>query len=605
MSYHNTPKRQRVARSTIGQYVYDGVRRMGAAAVGGFMHKAAGGARNLGRDFAGAATGFIQDATHAATTQMRQAAARAAANMSGGSAMNIGENSVVPAQLIPGRGAELSFQQMNILNPIKFKTGESSGGPLVSAFGQEEKLFKGQTAMHAFAFKMQLVAPSFISTSESVPVSRFVVHNVFRHYLAGVNNTSSGNRPYGTNQVTWNQTLGPDKSLVRQLGSNAFGQTGAGSAITVTAGTGLDATLQSPFRYPSNGTFMFSRMTRQLMENLGWNANPLKIAYLAEGSVLPPTLVGLPCYSSAPSYTQDAINSAPHLVPRSPDGVNYGPSVFYKSQFGKGQVSYTFNNDGTNPVVVEIVITRLKKNELLLKGDLAGMVQIYQDGYMQYALANRNQAQLSGQPPALVDVTTNARGPFLPAKALTQQKRQGVANDSSAPFKQVARDQFILSGGSSRNWCTSLQAFSYDARTVPQFQATVPAAGVDLTGYDNTSNCCDQYTYIFSIATSGVPAPYVEFAGGDGNVASVIDRRGTDCSVSVTGAYKEVCAPVYVSQVNSDTYIGGRLDVPHFGVDATPSLTTNDIANIGQATRGASTSSVLIGMGPLNTVGGG
>lgn len=608
---YQTPKRRRLetARSAIGSYIYDGVRRYGAAAVGGFAARAAGGARNLGADFAQAAGNMINDASHAATSAMRSAAERMANGMTGGAAMNIGENSICPAQLIPGRGAELSYQQLNILKAIKFKTGESVGPPLVDAYGREKLMYQGQTVMHAFAFKMQLGAPSYAITGDSLPVNRFYCHNVFRHVLAGPNNTTLAQGPYGNRTQQWNETLGPDRSLVRRLGNTVNTGGLSGSAYVVPSATlALNDTLISPFRYPLNGGFLFSRMTRQMLENLGWNANPMKLLSVTAGGG--GTLGSLPVYTNAQLSTTTNIASVPNAIPANADGT-VGPSYYYRNQCGRGQVSYCFNNDGTNPVVIDIVITRIKKGHSVIKSDLFELVNSYQVGYLNYSYANDGQADLAGQPPAVQDVTTNARGPFLPAKALDNFKRTttgagSATNTAGSPFKQVARDQFIIAGGASRNWSTYLQSMDYRASAFAQMQNLDPAIGATLNGYDDTSNCIDEYSYVFSIACSGVPAPWVEFAGSVGSVASVIDRRGTDCSVSVTGAYKEVPHPVYMSKALKDSFINGRLDVPGFDVSAVNlSLTTNDIANIGQATRSAANSTALIGMGPLNTVGGG
>lgn len=620
MSYHSTPKRQKAARGAIGSYIYEGVRRIGSAAVGGFVRKAAGGARNLGSDFAEAAESYITNASHQATSAVRGAAERLASSMAGGASMNIGDNAVVPAQLIPGRGAELSYQQLNICKAIKFKTGEGVGPELTDAFARERMLYKGQSAMHAFAFKMQLVPPSYATEADSVPINRFYVHNVFRHVLAGPNNASMFNQgaPYGAFTQSWNETLGPDKSAVRSLGATTMNDSSkVGSAYTVpSAAQNLNSTLTSPYRYPKNGGWMFSRMSRMLMENLGWNANPMKLVSIDAGiGGLTPT--ALLVYPNALSKSDQGIVSSPNTAPADSNGIT-GPSYYYRNQCGRGQVSYCFNNDGTNPIVVDIVITRIKKGQQIIKGDLHQLENAYKRGYLNYSFANDGQADLNGQPPSASDVLTNARCPFLPAKALDCFKRTTNAgganiNTGSHPFKQVARDQFIIAGGASRNWSTYLQSLDYDARKFAQQQSSLPALPVPpstpgglIAGYDDQSNCLDEFSYVFSIAVSGVPAPYIEFAGTAGSVASVIDRRGTDCSVSVTGAYKESPHPVYLTQALKPTYINGRLDIPGYDNAATGlSITTNDIANIGQATRSAANSTALIGMGPLNTVGGG
>jgi len=553
------------------------------------------------------------------------AAEKATSGLSGAAAMDIGENPVLPAQLIPGRGAELASSGMLVLAPIKFKTGEPPGPKLTNAYAREAMMYKPQTALQAFAFKMQLEQPGYIrDEDETPPITRFVVHNVYRHVLAGVNNTSDPQKAYGTSTQSWNQTLGPDRSFVRKLGSTVQDGNGAGSAYTVPPVTsGLVNTLTTPFRYPVNGEFMFTRMTRQLIENLGWNANPLKVLSVQPGSGDANFLTSIKGYDNAQPSFNDQIFSLPNRIPvDATTQFPRGPSFMYKSQNSQGKISYNFNNDGTNPVCVEIVITRVKKGHQLTAGQLKEtMLQAYETGYLNYSYANRNQANFSGAAPGPEDVTTNSRGPFLPAKALANYKlvvlpnEENTTNQSSHPWKQVCRDQFIVSAGSTRNWSTSLQSMDYYANRFPQWQAERPQELANIAGYDDQSNCVDELSYIVSIAVSGVPAPYVEYNKGTqyplatASLASVIDRRGTAASVSVTGAYKEVCHPVYLSQVNNDTYINGRLDIPMYDFPSVPAevpqLTTNDIANIGQAVRTSDAQSALIGMGPFNTVGGG
>lgn len=609
---YRTPDRRASARSTIGKYVYDKIRRHGPKALGAAMAASSRTARNLFNRGLEGAESMVIDAGNRATTAIRNTAERVANSMAGGRAMNNGANVVVPAQLIPGRGAELAYQQLNVLQSIKFKMGENPGPQLTDAFGREKMLYKGQSIMHAFAFKMQLTPPSYVNDDDNIPVNRFYVHNCFRHVLAGANNTVTDQAPYGRRTQSWNQTLGPDKSLVRQAGGVVAGASQTGSAYAVpAAGLALNNTLASPFRYPTNGEFMFSRMTRQLIENLGWNANPMKMMQIADG---PGTLSPTPLYvygNANPNYSTGIVSMPANLPNNAEPAADTGPSYYYRTQCGRGQVSYNFNNDGTNPVVIDIVITRIKKGNTVLRGDLYHLEQAYKQGYLNYAYANDGQADFRGQPPVAADVLTNARCQFLPAKALSSFKKTtdatGVSDQySSQPFKQVARDQFIIAGGASRNWSTYLQALDYDARHFSQASVSDPTTGSVIANYDASANCLDEFSYVFSIAASGVPAPYIEYAGSSGAAAAVIDRRGTDCSVSVTGSYKEVPHPVYLTKAIKETYINGRLDTAGFAATATGlSITTNDIASIGQATRGTTNTSALIGMGALNTVGGG
>jgi len=524
---------------------------------------------------------------------------------------------LVPAQMRMGRGAELSFQQQNVLSPIKFKTGETKGASIIPAFSRERMLYKPQVVSMAFAYKMQLETPKFWNNDNELPINRFVVHNVYRHVLTSTQNTSP-NSIYGKNTQSWNNTLGPDKSYVRKLGAELNGDTGTGSAYGVpNVNTGLNNTLQSPYRYPQNGEFMYTRMSRRMTENLGWNANPMKIAAIDSGPGTVTGLTPLLVYANADVSTGITMDSMPNLAPpSSTQTTQFGASYYYRSQNSRGEISYNFNNEGTNPIVVDIVITRLKKGNAMIKKDfLSSLVQVYQDGYLNYSYANRNQQDLQGQPPNAADVTTNARGPFLPAKALDNYKLTrspltgSYFKEQSHPYKQVARDQFIISGGATRQWSMYMQAIDYDARKYSQFQSIDLPVAFPIIDNDQECACVDDLSYCISIAISGVPAPFIEQPSASDIVTdptnAVIDRRGTSSSCAITGLYKEHCHPVYLSMSNNETYINGKLDIPHFDESATPTLGTADILSIANATRTSDVDTALIAMGPLNTVGGG
>jgi len=505
--------------------------------------------------------------------------------------------SMKPAQLIPGRGAELFVNQTNVEAPIKFKTGELSTKRKVDAFAREAALYKSQAVAHAFAFKAILLDPSYIRSGESLPINRFVCHNVFRHNVPETTNVSAvvGSK-FGTTDVTWNNSLGPDASQVRK-------QPPLGTAVSAfPAGTtGLNINLNTPYRYPQNGDVLYSRMNRQTLENLGWNANPIKMRSIEPGAALTPTVTTMEVYDNASLVTTAAgpASSIPNQCPvqtTSTGSDQAGPSFFYRSQMGIGEICYNFINDGLNPICVDVVITRLKKSQeigggaLVYENAINQMVQSYQKGYMNYATQNQNQANFAGDAPQEVDVTTNARGAFLPAKALGIHYKgtggTGILNQD-APFKQVARDQFIMAGGGSREWSMKLQAVDYDARR-----------------YNQSSMQFDDLTYIISFGISGVPLPYIETGVVSSNTTTaIIDRRGTACNVSVTGMYKEIVHPVYMSRPSAFTYVNGTLDIPGF-TSGTATISTADIANLSASTRQTTVGSAIMNVSPFSTIPG-
>lgn len=481
---------------------------------------------------------------------------------------------------------------MNIEAPIKFKTGEKSSKRTVDAFGREAQLYKSQTISMAFNYKAVLVPPSSLTVGGSLPINRFVCHNVFRHNCPFTPNViGAAESFYSPLDTTWNNSLGPDKSFVRRVAP-------AGSAYDpFPLTTGLNTSFQTPCRYPKNGGTMFARINRQTLENIGWNGNPIKMRSLEAGVSTGPSVVALSVYGNAAflNGAAQATRSIPNQCPNNADvstipTAQLGPSFYYRSQQGTGSVAYTFNNDGLNPVVVDVVITRLKKNENVADNGLGAgcideMVKAYQNGYMNYATTNAGQSDFLGETPQIVDVTTNQRGPFLPAKGLGYAYK-GTDTERTCVYKQVARDQFVLAGGGQRDWSMKLQALDYDARRYDQ------------------AKYFDDLTYIISFGIAGMPLPYIETGvGGTSNLTSIIDRRGGACNVNVVGVYAEKVHPVYMSRPSTFTYVNGRLDVPMYTTGVVTN-TSADIANLGQAIRDETTGSALLAVSPFNTQAG-
>jgi len=263
-------------------------------------------------------------------------------------------------------------------------------------------------------------------------------------------------------------------------------------------------------------------------------------------------------------------------------------------------LTYQFSNDGAGPVCIDIVITRLKRNEKWNTTDPNGSVALedaYGKGYLNYSLSNQGQFALAGRDPQASDVMTNTRVPFMPAKALKHYKTiTPETGDRSHPFKQVSRDQFIISGGATRSWSMNLQGMDYDARK-----------------YYTTDFANDDLSYTVSIACSCVSTPFTESnptAAGvttATGVLAIVDRRPLGCNVSVVGQYTEHVNPVYLSQVINSTFIDGSLQVPTYYQPATSGSQINrsiDIANVGQVTRDENLSSAYISLGPTNTQAG-
>jgi hypothetical protein len=544
----------------------------------------------------------------------------------GGVGTQVGGNKAALAQFIPGRGAELAWTEQNLLKPIKFKSGESPGPSSVSAFGAESRLFKGQKISIGFAFKAILDA-SLVAENDNIP-TRFYVHNVYRHTKAEVCGVSTnqgsaagGETQYNKFHTLWNTTLGPDASYIRRApdptgvvpftsgGSCYAPATGPGSAV----GAGLSANIVSPFRYPQNGEMMFSRLTRQNLENFMWNSHPMKIAYVQPtvNNDFGLTMTALAVLDNSPAdgYGQGS-QSMPHQQQNTLSSFDTpitplnNSGCYYRCQSGQGKLAYHFNNDGTSPLVIDVVVTRIKKGHEVALGN-GGFSTAYQSGYMNMTIANKGQQNYFGQPPAALDTFNNARVPFMAAKCLDYaipdvqiaSTDQYPAKDR--PFRQVARDQFVISGGSTRPWSMDLQSLNYRANEYAQ----VPEIWNTAESPENPSQSvftknADDLTYVVSFGFSTLAIPLMEYGAA---TLAVIDRVPQSVNCSVTGVYTETPLPVYLSSDLKTPYVNGALDYVWFTDQLPPQLAGIDIANAGNVIRSQSSTSAYINVGPTNT----
>jgi len=536
--------------------------------------------------------------------------AKAANGQSSSTALSDGVT--CPAMFNPGRGAELGLVNKLIDTPLAFKTGEPAGplrpqDPLSSV----KQLYRGVRLAQAFAFKGVVPVQA---TSEANLSNRGYVHNVFRHYNYATFGTGTGTyQLYGTDKAAWNNTLGPDSALVRTAPRVT------GTQATDLTNAGLNATLTSPYRSPGNGAIMYSRLTQQFVENVGWACHPYKYV---QASMQGTTGTGSTLSTAAPVVYNNSgkehwryPKSLPAQQPTYPDGTASSP-YYYRSQQGKGKVSYDFSNDGTCPVVIDVVINKVKQGTTWNpqgQGSVLGapllLDNAYKNGYGRIVTANQGFVDangLSGQAISNADCLTNSRTQFMPKAALKYANNASTSQASTElhdmPFKQIARDQFIISAGASRSWRFELPALDYDPRRY----------GNRTTDTDgNATTClvedivCD-FTYIVSIAYSAVSTPVLEVPTGTTAKTAIIDRRSGDCNVSVTGQYEEYVYPVYLGKETLTTaYINSALDVPVYTTAPAAGIVShNEIANLNQVTRGSTPGSALISVGAINSLPG-
>lgn len=510
------------------------------------------------------------------------AAQQRAEALSGGSARDTERSNVsIPgAALIPGRGAELGLANINFQRPSKLKM-KPSGAKMHNAFAEQVKAYGPVDCKMAFAYKALLPV---VLTANASPPTRFVNHSFFRH-----TNTSINSVNYADTTTAWNNTLGPDDSYIRQMNPT-------GSAYSVPIGYNQD--LKSPYRYPQNNAVSEVRMNRAILENIGWNANPFKPLTVALGSGNDLTTTSPVVYSNAPIKFVDSdagFWSHPSQQPRAPanpGNIYTATSCYYRSQMAEGSVNYQFSNDGTSAVVVDVVITKLKKGEKLADAGQYkdALLQAFGEGYMNMTLANRGVIDLAGGAPTSTDVIYNSKVEFLPKKALDYYRRYSAYN-TPAPraISFVARDQFMIGAGSVKPWSFNLPAVNYDARTYLE----------ETSGGDGGWNI-DDLTYCVSMSFSTVSTPVVE-AGAVGT--SVIDRRGNALNVAVTGTYKETPHPAYLAEYVNNFYVNGVLNAPYY-TSAVPHLSRVNILPPETASRDSTQASAFAVVGPTNTQSG-
>lgn len=485
--------------------------------------------------------------------------------------------SMPPAALIRGRGAELGLVSKGFQPKSRLKI-PMGNAKLHNAFAEQIKAWEPVLCKMQFAYKALLPVNWIVN---DYPATRFYTHQFYRH-SAVVNNSL-----HADTTTLWNQTLGPDASLIRQAPP-------AGSAFSAPAG--YNTSLVSPFRYPQSGNWQGVRLTRVLLENIGWNANPLKLVGAGADSIGGSTTIlstnTQMVYSNCPLQNVDSIvaaQSLPAVQPRDMSNsttASNSTGCYYRCQQAVGGINYQFANDGTAPVVVDVVVTKMKKGQKFstLQNYTDALYNSFSQGYLNMCFGNRGVVDLQGLYPVASDVFTNSKVEFMPEKALAFYDQNAV-NSGQAPrgITFVARDQFIIDAGSVKPYGLNLPALNYDPRD-----------------YDQSNYHVDDLTYCVSIAFSTVAVPAVE----TGTVGvSVIDRRGAPLNVAVTGVYTEKVHPVYMAEYNNNFYVNGILQTPYFGATP-PAIARQTILPAETAQRGTTEASSYIALGATNTQSG-
>jgi hypothetical protein len=614
------------------------------------------------------------------------------------------------AQFIPGKGLEIPGAQTETDPSIYCSLGLKSE-KLVDPLEETFSRIKGRQVSMDFAFKLIKDKNNVVTHDKKTRVTAF---NAFRHVNPDSFNfrkTGWSNAATTTAQKTansnWHSTLGPDAAPVRRATggytsagnrcgvwrgiSNELGVADIGALATVKDAQGnpsavLGAALQanslmSPFRYPKDLEIMYSRINRQLMENYGWKLNPFKFVNFSQMTEYDstrevPNVGSLNVWQDPNdrlmdfndnddategnlkwSFPANVNNQIKAATSTSPDGGQFE----YHSQFGPGKLSYQFQNDGTNPVCIDVCVIGIKKNSPV---PIELMKNIFEYNYkvdqrQAAGVTNVNGFQTEDldsatdttQPDVLdwtqgnTDWHADAKLPFIPdscfknpqsyldaidfnppdlnqgkyaAKEVFEYLEQGKKN----PFKLIKRDQFIVSSGSSRVWNTTLPSIKYRPQVYEDVEYPLVPAGYSPQGKLETT--ADEYTFVLAIGASGLPKPVEEVfpivadvSDGqssadfqDTDAKSIVDRQPSTCNVSVVGTYTETIQPAFPKDVSSVNFINGRLTAPYFAsapTSYTPSVNdiapdrvnTVDIAQLGQVVH--TTSNGIVGVGAITT----
>lgn len=580
------------------------------------------------------------------------------------------QSNLVPSMFLPGRGAEIDFNMANFMQPLKHK-GVKHGTSIRNAKREQSKVWSNTKINQQFSFRAFFqVEENGVKEGSPLIKTRFVCHNVFRHKFAQMCSASTG-----AGHLDWNSTLGPDSSYIRALpnlampaGTTSYGTwpyaLNGSNPSNYTSSSKYDLNLKSAMRTPLQDQYMYSLVTKQHLENTSWNLNPLKTR--APSPLVIPSSGGnsgfepVTQYANAPKADRGAsIASQENMyavqsMPNRQNEPGVGGAFLnendiqqftYDVQLAGGTLNYTFANESTCPVVIDIVIHTIKKGKTIGIESVRGFSQqqpfpeavtsygggadfigqAYQDGYKNYTTKYQGQGplELAGRDPDSADCLYDAKTPFMPAKALRHLpyvRSAGPPYPSGdpaykavvgAPFKQAGRDQFIIAGGAQRSWSMPLCSESYSSQDFRQgrgYPFSTPDVDIfAMPGFANSvqPEVLDEHSYVVSFGFSSVATPLFEgLNDGDPTTLepTVIDRSASSVNVRVTGNYTENLAPACLASNTKSNFIDGQTERPYYGntLIAPPTFNAN-IADAAQSTRSSSKASALIGVGSVNS----
>ncbi len=587
---------------------------------------------------------------------------------------------IKPSMFLPGRGAEIPLVLNNFQKPISLSLGIKSPSMVDPRHALAASVsYMTKSVSTGFAFKaIKKYVPPIITlddggelpTMRSQPDNTFITTHIFRH-----KDPRPMGKSMGSNSTLWNYTLGPD------LAYNRDGV--VGTAINPPAGFVKE--FRSAERFPLTQKDCVPRYSVESNEDNSWNLNPCKVIstttfegaintvspgidtfvpraqpmYTFANTQPPPILTdgspeqfGPQVFQSVPAsrntdqeskwYSVPAPLSLPNALANVPVGI---PDGYYKVQSGKASLNYSFSNNGTCAVVVDVVVTKLQKgNEIFDASNFsnsgegprlnersaysAGLFEQVSNGYLSTMKGSTSATVLGGQGLHPSDPISNMKHEFLPEKYFKRglapsQQTPGEVTVGASPanptlsipgpkYKFVARDQFIIAPGATKPWRSSLPGMDYDARKyrnfnpngLPDADGTIPTDKAQDELFTNRV-VYDDRCFAVSFRFSNVAVPLAEPNTTDGTQVAVIERGATDINVSCTGSYVETPRPCYKVKASKTLFNQGVVANPFYTPDGAldPASVPKpiDIVNSAHAVRFATQDSAYMSVGATNS----
>lgn len=418
-----------------------------------------------------------------------------------------------------------------------------------------------------------------------VTLSNGIRHNhvqMFRHRLSTGATFNQGKTTIPADGTDPAQNYNPyppafRKNLLLPFNSKKFYVNGTSNATTP-SGPYLDVG-KTPFSDISNNQTYWSPYNLADLEDCSWHLNkikfyasdwgePYKTTGTTIGGVSPilslikdtqPFQENLHFRSSLMAFN----NSLDAFLPTALSTAGKPARYKYKANIHTGNVSYDFMNKGTGGAKVELLVYRVKKNQVLdfdvsssttsqsYVNDLIS--QPIMQGYMDTCLDAQGTDNLGGRAPILTDVKDNAQFPFMPNLKHTKQ--------GGLPFTEVSRQTFAMPSGSRREVTVTFPGIFYDPRSQPMVNPdTDETSTAGLSNYH--PSIFDEYAYAIMISVCGVPSTNEMHANLSGatpvayNVGDVISRA----DVQFYGTYTEnIGAACYKVNKKAIMYSAGSL----------------------------------------------